>query len=105
MNHPTQLALDFVAQGPLRLFPDLEPALHLNVGYHAPATLATSTVWITCPNGDALRWEWQISEEADAVRFPTLAPMTQPVPSGIRRPRARPRQVPESGVVIDGHNA
>ena len=57
--------------------------LHLNVGYHPTTTLATSTVWITCPNGDALEWDWQISEDAPAVRIPMIAPTTQPMPTGI----------------------
>lgn len=103
MNQPTQLALAFVAQEPLGLFPDLAPVLHLNVGYHAPTTLASSTVWITCPDGDALEWEWQISEDADTVRIPVAA-TSQPTPAAIRRPRARPKRVPGAGVVSDGQS-
>ena len=48
MNIPTQLSLDFTSQQPLQLFPDLAPALHLNVGYHAMVTLATSTYRANC---------------------------------------------------------
>lgn len=105
MNIPTQLSMDFTSQQPLQLFPDLAPALHLNVGYHTLATLATSTVWITCPKGDAVDWEWQISEDAEPIQLPTSVTPTGPAPVQVRRPRARPRRLPSTGELTDGQDA
>ncbi len=62
-NIPTQLSLDFLLQQPLTLFPELDAVTHLNVGYQHGLTLATSTYWITCPNGDRLEWKFSISPE------------------------------------------
>lgn len=105
MNHHTQLSLDFLLQQPLRLFPDLAPALHLNVGYHPGATLASSSIWITCPNGDSLEWEWQISEDADPTQLPTFLAPAAPAPVRFRRPRARPKPLPNAGELTDGPDA
>ena len=105
MNHPTQLSLDFLLQQPLQLFPDLAPALHLNVGYHPGATLASSTVWITCPNGDALEWEWQISEGGDPIQIPTFITPAGPAPVQFRRARARPKPLPGVGELTGGPDA
>jgi hypothetical protein len=102
MNHPTQLSLDFLLQQPLQLFPDLAPALHLNVGYHPGATLASSTAWITCPDGGALEWEWQISEDGDPMQIPTSLLPAGPTPVQLRRPRARPKPLPGVGELTDG---
>lgn len=105
MNIPTQLSLDFLLQQPLQLFPDLAPALHLNVGYHPASTLATSTVWITCPDGDALEWEWQISDGAEPIQIPTFIAPAGPTPVPLRRPRARPKPLPAVGELTDGPDA
>lgn len=105
MNHPTQLSLDFLLQQPLQLFPDLAPALHLNVGYHPGATLATSTVWITCPNEDALEWEWQISDDVDLLQIPTFITPAGLAPVQLRKSRARPKPLPGVGELTDGPDA
>jgi hypothetical protein len=105
MNHPTQLSLDFLLQQPLQLFPDMAPALHLNVGYHPGATLASSTVWITCPNGDALEWDWQISDEGEMTQIPAFMTPTGPAPVRLRTPRARPKPLPGVGELTDGPDA
>lgn len=105
MNHPTQLSLDFLLQQPLQLFPNLAPALHLNVGYHPGATLASSTVWITCPNGEALEWDWQISGDSDVIQIPAFMTPAGPAPARLRTPRARPKPLPGVGELTDGPDA
>lgn len=105
MNHHTQLSLDFLLQQPLRLFPNLAPAIHLNVGYHLGPSLASSTVWITCPNGETLEWEWQISDEGGPIQIPTSIAPIGPAPVQVRRPRARPKPLPGVGELTDGPDA
>lgn len=83
----------------------MAPALHLNVGYHPGATLASSTVWITCPNGDALEWDWQISDDGDVTQIPTFATPAGPAPVQLRTPRARPKPLPGVGELTDGPGA
>lgn len=102
MNIPTQLALDFLAQQPLQLFPGLAPALHLNVGYEPKVTLAASTVWITCPDRHGVEWEWQISDEADVAELPISTSPARPLPAPMRKPLARPRGLPATGEMTDG---
>src|SRR3989304_5508498 len=58
-NIPTQLVLDWLDQKQLELpdMPDATTKLHL--GYQPGLTLATSKVWLTCPDGSTpdCRWE------------------------------------------------
>jgi hypothetical protein len=88
-NIPTQLSLDFLLQQPLSLPGMPDPATHLNVGYKPGLTLATSTVWVTCPDGPALEWQWEISEKGEPIQFPI------PSATEARRSRVRPRALPD----------
>ena len=83
-NIPTQLSLDYLLQRPLVLFPDLEPATHLNVGYRPGLTLSESTIWITCPDGNVLDWKWGLSEEAEPVELPVELPSERSTTSRVR---------------------
>jgi hypothetical protein len=84
-NIPTQLSLDFLLQQPLSLPGMPDAATHLNVGYKPGMTLATSTIWITRPDGGMLDWSWEITEPAQPIPFPAE--------DSPRRPRVRPRVV------------
>lgn len=98
-NHPTQLTLDFLLQRPLQLFPELDEVAHLNVGYQPGATLANSTVWITCPNGDVLDWMFSISEgdEPEWMTDRRRPDVPAPTRGGVG---VRPRKTPK--VALDG---
>jgi hypothetical protein len=91
-NNPTQLSLDFLLQRPLELFPDLEATTHLNVGYQPGLTLATSSVWITCPDGALLGWEWSLSEPDELTQIVPFAPSRSPMPRVASAARVRPRR-------------
>lgn len=101
-NHPTQLSLDYLLQKPLLLFPTLEPATNLNVGYQPGMTLSTSSVWITCPDGGILDWRWEISEPAEvadllpAPALATVAPAARPAKPRVRAKR-KPAKVDDAG--------
>ncbi len=88
-NHPTQLSLDYLLQRPLTLFPDLEAATHLNVGYRRGVTLASSEYWITCPDGGQLEWMFSISDPDEPPMLPT-----QPTrkPGGPQTGRVQPKR-------------
>lgn len=99
-NNPTQLSLDYLLQQPMLLFPSLEPATNLNVGYQPGMTLASSSVWITCPDGAVLDWKWQISESTEPTQLvagPT-GPTPKPVPIRTPAKRVRPKQKPAKRV-------
>jgi hypothetical protein len=90
-NVVTQLSLDYLLQRPLELFPELPGATHLNVGYQPGITLSQSTIWITCPDGPMLDWKWGLSETAEPIQLPVLAPQAMPEakPSrSLARPKA-----------------
>jgi len=85
-NIPTQLVLDWLDQKQLELpdMPDATTKLHL--GYQPGLTLATSKVWLTCPDGSTLDWKWELaSEEPMELPMPDVGP--QPLPMRVLRPR------------------
>jgi hypothetical protein len=92
-NNPTQMSLDYLLQRPLELFPDLEPATHLNLGYRPGLTIATSSIWITCPDGNALEWEWGLSEAEEPAQLTPVAPTERRV----RRVRPRRLDIEKAG--------
>jgi len=98
-NTATQLTLDFLLQRPLQLFPELDEVAHLNVGYQPGVTLANSTVWITCPNGDKLEWKFSISgnDEPEWMTDRRRPDAPAPAQSGAG---VRPRKTPR--VALDG---
>jgi hypothetical protein len=81
-NVPTQLVLDWLDQGQLDLPGMPDEATNLHLGYQPGMTLATSKIWLTCPDGSVLDWKWELAGEE-----PTELPVVTP-----RRP-ARPRPV------------
>lgn len=89
-NHPTQLSLDYLLQKPLTLFPDLEPATHLNVGYKRGVTLASSEYWITCPDGGQLDWKFSISEPDEPAQ---IAAAPKPKPDAPSKRRVVPKRL------------
>ena len=88
-NVPTQLSLDFLLQQPLSLPGMPDPATHLNVGYQPGLTISTSTLWITCPDGNTLEWKWEITEATEPIQFPGVSH------DASTRTRVRPRVIPE----------
>lgn len=103
-NHPTQLSLDYLLQQPLQLFPALEAATNLNVGYQPGATLASSSVWITCPDGDILDWKWEISTPAEVSQLLAAEPPSEPGVTERRTPRVRPKRAAGLAEQADGSN-
>jgi hypothetical protein len=97
-NIPTQLSLDYLLQRPLVLFPTLEPATHLNVGYQPGMTLASSSFWITCPDGDVLDWKLSLTEPVEPTPLRVLSPTPKPKPSGAR---VRPKGIPGAAEAND----
>ena len=89
-NHPTQMSLDYLLQQPLTLFPDLEAATHLNVGYHPGSTVASASVWMTCPDGDVLDWKLSLSESEEPALLIPRTPSRKVVPATKRRVRPKP---------------
>ncbi|CAN5751508.1 hypothetical protein BH23CHL7_BH23CHL7_17430 [soil metagenome] len=103
-NHPTQLSLDFLLQQPLELFPTLHPATNLNVGYQPGVTLASSSVWITCPDGDVLDWKWSLSEAAEPTQL--LVTNTRTTTPAVKRgsTRVHPKPAAADADQADGAN-
>lgn len=69
-NIPTQAAIRFVQQ---LSFAQVPAPTNLFIGYQVAndAELAASKVWITCPAGNDIGWEWELthsSDEADVKR-------------------------------------
>lgn len=91
-NIPTQLVLDWLDQKQLDLpgMPDEATKLHL--GYQPGMTLATSKVWLTCPDGSVLDWQWELAGDE---------PVELPIPKPVPRP-VRPRPVaPAAETTVD----
>jgi hypothetical protein len=103
-NHPTQLSLDYLLQQPLQLFPTLEAATNLNVGYQPGVTLASSSVWITCPDGDVLDWKWEISTPAEVTQLLAAEHPAEPGITERRAPRVRPKRAADVAEQADGSN-
>jgi hypothetical protein len=103
-NHPTQLSLDFLLQQPLQLFPALEPATNLNVGYQPGVTLASSSVWITCPDGDILDWKWGLSESAEPTQLVVTEVATEARPATHGASRVHPKRTAKQAEQADGSN-
>jgi len=99
-NNPTQLSLDYLLQRPLELFPSLEPATNLNVGYQRGLTLSTSTVWITCPDGGVLDWKWKITEDDEPIQLQSHDKAEKPAREEPRK-RVRPKPVKKADDVSD----
>lgn len=83
-NATTQLVLDFLRQQ-LEI-PGLEGPTCLHLGYKLhPVELTKSEIYITCPNGRRLAWDWLLDSGAAATRVPV-------VPFAPKLPTARPRR-------------
>jgi hypothetical protein len=78
-NIPTQACLDFERQESFAAIPD---ATNLNLGYQPldDATLLTSRVWLTCPNGSGVHWYKELPL--------TMAESERPVDLNAHRPAA-----------------
>ncbi|MHB8459868.1 MAG: hypothetical protein ACYDAK_08595 [Candidatus Limnocylindrales bacterium] len=96
-NIPTQLVLDWLDQKQLELSGMPDEATKLHLGYQAGMTLASSKVWLTCPDGSALDWKWElVGDEPMGLPMPEVGPQPRPV---------RPRPVPPIGDAgVDGRN-
>lgn len=79
---PTESVLRFVWQESQRSFDETPAPTHLHLGYQIvdDAALTASKVWITCPNGDQVGWQWELTAVADAAAAAAAA-IAQIVPA------------------------
>lgn len=78
---PTQLALRFDGQRPMRLFDDVD-LTHLYLGYQQNgAELVTSPIWLVCPEAGRVKWaaELRAEEPSAAVTVALPAEPTAPM--------------------------
>jgi hypothetical protein len=90
-NYPTQAALDFVHQEGQLLLPGVagEPT-NLHLGYHKrEIELLSSPVYLTCPDGGSIAWEWMLEAPVAAVETPAAPEEVQ-----VARPRVTPKTQP-----------
>lgn len=66
-NIATRAATSFIWQEDQRSFAETPAPTNINVGYQIvnPAALTESKVWVTCPFGNTVAWEWELSAVAD----------------------------------------
>lgn len=87
-NNVTQLVLNFLEQRPLqKTLPGCEHPTNLHLGYKLvdPVELTRSEIYITCPNGEGLAWEWPLADEAEKAA--SVVPFTLPETPPLVRPR------------------
>lgn len=91
-NVETQAVLDFVNQRPDPELPGLEGPTHLHLGYQRndQVELENSRVFLVCPLGNALAWEWELLEGSSGLLVPAAAAAPPQVP--LTR-EVRPRRV------------
>lgn len=98
-NIPTQLVLDWLDQKQLELpgMPDEATKLHL--GYQPGATLSASKIWLTCPDGSALDWKWELAgdEPLELPSQPGPKPKPKPVRPRVVKPAEDHAEADEPG--------
>jgi len=92
---PTQLALRFENQAPLRLFDDVD-VTNVYLGYQRDeAEILKSGIWLVCPDGKrGFRWiaELSASEHSNTIQVAAAAPVVEPA----SQRRIQPKRIAEA---------
>ncbi len=90
-NHSTQLVVKYLEQHFQPAIPGCEHPTNLHLGYKLadPMELTKSAIYITCPNGTRLEWDWPLAEES-AETLPSVVPFVLP-----KTPLVRHRKIAE----------
>lgn len=90
---PTQLALRFDGQRPIRLFDDLD-LTHLYLGYQQNgAELVTSAIWLVCPEFGGIKWAAELRAEDAAAPVEIGVPSEPTIPTQPERGRVKPKKI------------
>lgn len=91
-NIPTQQAMDFLQQIQPEI-PGLEGPTNLQLGYQRrDPELASSPIFLTCPNGPRPEWVWPLAEAQDPIE-PTGARLTPTTAAPSPRARVRAKSL------------
>lgn len=104
-NIPTQAALSFCQQ---MCFDSIPSSTNLHLGYQVlnDAALTESKVWIACPTGSAVGWEWELVEADTSTRAVTEVVPIKPARSAVpeRKRSGRVKVKPEVAKKLDKKN-
>jgi hypothetical protein len=91
-NHVTQLVIKFLEQRLQPTIPGCEHPTNLHLGYKLvdPVELTKSAIYITCPNGKRLEWDWPLASKEAEKAAPSVVPFVLP-----KTPLVRPRKSAE----------
>jgi hypothetical protein len=97
-NIQTQSVFNFIWQAKQMTFEEIPEPTNLHAGYQLveDAALTTARIWITCPNGDTIGWQTELTAaiaEADAAKEITEVRAIHSQPAAARRARVKPDAV------------
>jgi hypothetical protein len=93
-NNVTQLVIKFLEQRLQPTIPGCEHPTNLHLGYKLvdPIELTKSSIYITCPNGKRLEWDWPLAPDEAERAAPIVVPFAPPKTGPLVRPRKSAKQ-------------